>query len=156
MGEYEVMDFVLVMISYGISGEGTIADFYKAIVPVKNVLMSQWGRNRCPSASSLSRFLGSLQSSAVEALRSLFESDLHRNSVRVKQGVGLLDRVRDHSVVFDIDGTVCAVRQRAIAADSKNDPPEQRRSDRACAPGYKGRKRGEVIRNRTTVCGANE
>ncbi|BAY59922.1 hypothetical protein NIES2135_67990 (plasmid) [Leptolyngbya boryana NIES-2135] len=152
MGQYEVMDFVLLLISYAISEERTIADFYKAIAPIKDALMSQWGRNRCPSASSLSRFLGCIQSSAVEALRSLFESDLHRNSVRVKQGLGLFDRVRDHSMVFDIDGTVCAVRQRAIACDGKNDPPVQRRSDRACAPGYKGRKRGEVIRNRTTVC----
>jgi hypothetical protein len=27
MGRYEVMDFVLLLISYGISEEGTIADF---------------------------------------------------------------------------------------------------------------------------------
>ena len=54
--------------------------------------------------------------------------------------------------MFDIDGTVCAVRQRTIAADERNDPPVVRRSEGVCAPGYRGRKRGEVIRNRTTVC----
>jgi Transposase DDE domain len=151
MGQYEVMDFVLVLISYAVSGERTIADFYRSLAPVKEALMNQWGRNRCPSASSLSRFLACIQPEAVEALRNLFESDLHRNSLRVKQGIGLFDRVADHSVVFDIDGTVCAARQRSIASDEQNDPPAQRRSDRACAPGYKGRKRGEVIRNRTTV-----
>jgi hypothetical protein len=152
MGRYEVMDFVLLLISYAISGERTIADFYRLLSPVKEVLMSQWGRDRCPSASSLSRFLGSVGASAVESLRRLFESDLQRNSVRVKQEVGMFDRVGEHSVVFDIDGTVCAVRQRAIASDAKNDPPAVRRSEGACAPGYRGRKRGEVIRNRTTVC----
>jgi hypothetical protein len=64
----------------------------------------------------------------------------------------MFDRVGEHSVVFDIDGTVCAVRQRTIGSDAKNDPPAVRRSEGACAPGYRGRKRGEVIRNRTTVC----
>ena len=142
---------VLVLISYAVSGERTIADFYRSLAPVKEALMNPWGRNRCPSASSLSRFLACIQPEAVEALRNLFESNLHRNSLRVKQGLGLFDRVADHSVVFDIDGTVCAARQRSIASDEQNDPPEQRRSDRACAPGYKGQKRGEVIRNRTSV-----
>jgi len=152
MGRYEVMDFVLLLNAYAISGERTIADFYRALEPVKEVLMSQWGREWCPSASSLSRFLGCVGASAVEAMRVLFESDLHRNSVRIKQELGLFDRVSDHSVVFDIDGTVCAVRQRFINPDARNDPPAVRRSEGACAPGYKGRKRGEVIRNRTTVC----
>jgi hypothetical protein len=152
MGRYEVMDFVLLLVSYAISGERTIADFYRSLEPVKEVLMSQWGRESCPSASSLSRFLGCVEASGVEALRSLFESDLHRNSVRVKQELGLFDRVRDHSVVFDIDGTVCAVRQRSITTDARNDPPGVRRSEGVCAPGYKGRKRGEVIRHRTTIC----
>jgi hypothetical protein len=119
---------------------------------VKQVLMSQWGRDRCPSASSLSRFLGCVGGSAVESLRALFESDLHRNSVRVQQKLGVFDRVQDHAVVFDLDGTVCAVRQRSIATDPRHDPPVVRRSEGVCAPGYKGRKRGEVIRNRTTVC----
>jgi hypothetical protein len=50
MGQYEVMDFVLLLNSYAVSGEKTIADFYKAIEPVKEVLMSEWGRKRCPSA----------------------------------------------------------------------------------------------------------
>jgi hypothetical protein len=39
MGRYEVMDFVLLLISDGMSGEGTIADFYRSLSPVKEVLM---------------------------------------------------------------------------------------------------------------------
>jgi hypothetical protein len=114
-------------------------------VPVKEVLMGVWGRSQCPSASSLSRFLAAVDKGAVSRLRALFESDLERNSVRVKQGIGLFDRAQDHYLVFDVDGTVSAARQRSIEMDLSNYPPVQRRSDKACAPGYKGRKRGEVM-----------
>jgi hypothetical protein len=57
MGQYEVSDFVLLLNSYAISGEKTLKAFYQAIAPVKEVLMSVWGRSRCPAASTMSRFL---------------------------------------------------------------------------------------------------
>jgi hypothetical protein len=44
MGRYEVADFVLLLNSYAISGERTLADFFKALAPVKEVLMGAWGR----------------------------------------------------------------------------------------------------------------
>lgn len=151
MGRYEVADFVLLLNSYAISGERTLRDFFKALAPVKEVLMGVWGRSCCPSASSLSRFLAAINPEAVGRLRELFESDLGRNGVEVMQGVGMFDRAEDHYLVFDVDGTVSAARQRGVEADRRNDPPVQRRSERACAPGYKGRKRGEVSRTRTTI-----
>lgn len=113
--------------------------------------MGIWGRSKCPCASSLSRFLAAVDKEAVGRLRELFESDLGRNGVQVMQGVGMFDRVEDHYMVFDVDGTVSAARQRAVESDGSNYPPVQRRSERACAPGYKGRKRGEVSRTRTTI-----
>lgn len=151
MGQYEVQDFVLLLNSYAISGEKSLSDFFKALNPVKEVLMSLWERKSCPSASSLSRFLAAMGSSGVEALRVLFEQDLGRNSVRVKSEIGMFDRSQGQWVLFDVDGTVCAVRERLIQGDVQNDPAGIRRSQGSCAPGYKGRKRGEVIRNRTTV-----
>jgi hypothetical protein len=151
MGRYEVADFVLLLNSYAISGEKTLADFFKALAPVQEVLMGVWGRSRCPSASSLSRFLAAISPEAVGRLRELFESDLGRNGVRVMQGIGMFDRAEDHYLVFDVDGTVSAARQRAVERDRSNYPPVVRRSDRACAAGYKGRKRGEVSRTRTTI-----
>lgn len=154
MGQYEVIDFVLLLNSYGISGERTIADFYRTLEPVKEVLMSVWGRLQCPSASSLSRFLGAVDRKAVASLGELFSLDLSRNGLRVMQGLGVFDRSEDHYVVFDVDGTVCAVRQRWLSQDQGSDPPGRRRSESACAPGYKGRKRGEVCRNRTTIAQA--
>jgi hypothetical protein len=53
-------------------------------------------------------------------------------------------------VVFDIDGTRQAARQRALPATADL-PPVYRRLQEVCAPGYVGRKRGEVVRTRSTV-----
>jgi hypothetical protein len=151
MGRYEVGDFVLLLNSYAISGEKTLADFYKAIAPVKEVLMGLWGRSGCPSASSLSRFLAAVGTGAVGGLRELFERDLGRNGVGVMRGIGMFDRAEDHYMVIDVDGTVSAARQRSLVKDRLNYPSARRRSDAACAPGYKGRKRGEVSRTRSTI-----
>jgi hypothetical protein len=123
LGQYEVVDFVLLLNSYAISGERTLADFFKALAPVQEVLMGVWGRSQCPSASSLSQFLAAVKPEAVSRLRELFEADLDRNSVRVKQGIGLFERVQDHYLVLDVDGTVSAARQRAVEMDRSNYPP---------------------------------
>ncbi|WP_143467518.1 hypothetical protein [Leptolyngbya ohadii] len=42
-----------------------MADFFQSVAPVKEVFMSVWGRSRCPSASSLSRFLAAVNPEAV-------------------------------------------------------------------------------------------
>jgi len=52
--------------------------------------------------------------------------------------------------VFDLDATRQAARQRALP-HSKDLPTAHRRMDSVCAPGYLGRKRGEVVRTRTTL-----
>lgn len=151
MGRYEVVDFVMILNSYAVSGERTLRAFYESIEPVKEVLLSIWGRSQWPTASSLSRFLAAVRAEGVSGLRELFELDLGRNGVRVMQGIGIFDRGEDHYMVIDVDGTVSAARQRAVESDRSNYPPVQRRSGQACAPGYTGRKRGEVSRTRTTI-----
>ena len=45
-------------------------------------------------------------------------------------------------------------RQRALPA-TPDLPPARRRLDKVCAPGYLGRKRGEIVRTRTTVLQAH-
>jgi hypothetical protein len=87
----------------------------------------------------------------VEALRTLFLSDLLARSLDTeKQLGGLWDRGGTQWVVFDVDGTREAARQRALPQSSDR-PKAQRRLSQVCAPGYTGRKRGEVVRTRTTV-----
>src|SRR6266446_8902810 len=54
------------------------------------------------------------------------------------------------SIVFDLDATRQAARQRALPCDPAL-PAAKHRLDAVCAPGYTGRKRGEVVRTRTTA-----
>ncbi len=108
-----------------------------------------------PSRLALSRFLAALTAEPVEAVRTLFLDDLEsRPMTHDKQTGGLVDRTGGEWMVFDIDGTREAARQRALP--KAEDLPEPfRRLDEVCAPGYKGRKRGEVGRTRTTVSQAH-
>jgi hypothetical protein len=55
---------------------------------------------------------------------------------------------------LDVDGTREAARQRALPMTDDR-PPPTRRLRPLCAPGYTGRKRGEVVRTRTTVLQAH-
>jgi hypothetical protein len=56
--------------------------------------------------------------------------------------------------MFDVNGTRQAARQRALPF-TPDLPSAYRRLDEVCAPGYTGRKRGEVVRTRTTVLQAH-
>ena len=58
-------------------------------------------------------------------------------------------------MVFDIDGTREAARQRALP-QTEDLPPPFRRLDDVCAAGYAGRKRGEIVRTRTVVSQAHK
>lgn len=65
-----------------------------------------------------------------------------------------MDRAGNSWTVFDIDGTREAASQRALPQTDEL-PPPFRRLDDVCAPGYGGRKRGEVVRTHTTVSQAH-
>ena len=67
-----------------------------------------------------------------------------------QQTGGLVDRTGDAWVVFDLDGTREAARQRALS-QTDDLPPPFRRLDEVCAPGYTGRKRGQAVRTRTVI-----
>jgi hypothetical protein len=117
--------------------------------------MALFERDRLPSRSALSRFLAALTEEPVEALRTLFLDDLlARPLTSDKQTGGLVDRAGSSWLVFDIDGTREAARQRALPQTDELPPPFRRLGD-VCAPGYRGRKRGEVVRTRTTVSQAH-
>jgi hypothetical protein len=117
--------------------------------------MALFERDRLPSRSTLSRFLAALTKDPVEALRTLFLDDLLCRPLSPDQQTGgLVDRGGNVWKVFDIDGTREAARQRALPK-TEDLPPAFRRLDDLCAPGYRGRKRGEVVRTRTTVLQAH-
>lgn len=66
---------------------------------------------------------------------------------------GLWDRSGQRYLVFaifDVDATREAARQRKLPSGAEL-PLARRRLDALCGPGYLGRRRGEVVRTRTTV-----
>jgi hypothetical protein len=155
-GIYDVIDFVCVLIGYALSGEPTLEAFYERLIPFATPFMALFGRNKLPSRSALSRFLKALDQSTVEALRTLFERDLVSRPLTEQEETtgGLWDRRGERWVVFDADGTRQAARQRALP-QTKDRPSAHRRMKGVCAAGYTGRKRGEVVRTRTTLAQAH-
>lgn len=149
-GHYEVIDFLAILFGYAIRGERTLEAFYQRLQPVAVAFMALFEREQLPARSTLSRFLAALTQEPVEALRTLFLADLlARPLTPDKQTGGLVDRKGDTWMIFDMDGTRQAARQRALPQTDEL-PPPFRRLDDVCAPGYRGRKRGEVVRTRTT------
>src|SRR2546429_6727493 len=154
-GHYEVIDFLAVLFGYAISGERPLEKFYEQLVPFAQPFMALFDRERLPSRSALSRFLASFTWEATEALRTLFLADVLARPLDTERHTGqLVDRAGNEHVVFDIDGTRQAARQRALP-QTEELPAPQRRLNQVCAPGYTGRKRGEVIRTRTVVSQAH-
>jgi hypothetical protein len=154
-GRYEIIDFLAVLFGYAISGERTLEEFYQRLQPFAVPFMALFDRDQFPARSTLSRFLAALTEEPAEALHTLFLDDLlSRPLTPDKQTGGLVDRTGQNWMVFDIDGTREAARQRALP-QTDDLPPPYRRLDEVCAPGYRGRKRGEVVRTRTTVSQAH-
>jgi hypothetical protein len=114
-GRYEVSDFLAVLFGYAISGERTLEEFYESLQPFAIPFMALFACDRLPSRSALSRFLAALTEAPVEALHMLFLDDLlSRPLPPDKQTGGLVDRQGNCWMVFDIDGTREAARQRAL------------------------------------------
>jgi len=154
-GHYDVIDFVAMLFGYAISGERTLEAFCERLQPFAAPFMALFERERLPHRSTLSRFLAALGQAPVETLRAMFLEDLlARPLEKVEKTGGLWDRQGTQWLVFDVDGTRQAARQRALPC-TPDLPPAQRRLDEVCAPGYLGRKRGETVRTRTTVLQAH-
>jgi hypothetical protein len=152
-GQYDLIDFIVVLIGYGLSGESTLQAFYERLAPFAEPFMALFGRHRLPHRSTLSRFLAALDQSSVEALRTLFQEDLLARKPFPSPG-GLFSRTGEHWMVVDVDGTRQTARQRALP-QTESLPTLHRRFDQVCAPGYQGCKRGEVVRTRTVLLQAH-
>src|SRR6266571_1696795 len=116
--------------------------------------MALFGRERLPHRSTLSRFLASLDQATVDALRALLLEDVLARPVTTEQPGGHWDRHGHQWLIFDVDGTRQAARQRALPQTPDHPSPHRRLSE-VCTPGYLGRKRGEGVRTRTTVLQAH-
>src|SRR5258708_37435986 len=148
-GQYDTLDFVVVLIGYALSGEPTLKAYYERLLPFADTLMACFDRFHLPDRSTVSRFLAALDQATVEALRTLFLTDVVARTPFATPG-SLSDRQGNCWWVMDVDGTKQAARQRALP-HRKDLPAPHRRMNQVCAPGYTGRQRGEVVRTRTTV-----
>jgi hypothetical protein len=149
-GSYEPIDFLGPLVGYAISGERTLADFFERVAPFETAFMALFGRRYLPHRSSLSRFLADVDRPCLEAFRALFEQNTFAEGWTAETIGGIFDRQGRRYIVFDVDATRQAARQRALPCDPTL-PAANRRLDAVCAPGYRGRKRGEVVRTRTTA-----
>jgi hypothetical protein len=149
-GYYEPIDFLVLLLGYASSGERTLADFFERLSPFGPAFMALFGRANLPHRSSLSRFLADVDRPCLEAFRTLFEQFSFPEGWTSETIGGIFDRQGRRYIVFDVDATRQAARQRALPCDPML-PAARRRLDAVCAPGYKGRKRGEVVRTRTTA-----
>ena len=75
-GQYDLIDFGVVLIGYILSDEPTLLAFYERLAPFAGPFMALFGRHRLPHRSTLSRFLAALDQSTVGALRSLFRDPI--------------------------------------------------------------------------------
>ncbi len=154
MGKYEMIDFVAMLIGYAVSGERTLGAFSQRVRPFAEAFMALFGRSELPDPVTLSRYLAVLDQPCVEALRTLFLEDLLARFPFGTPPGGLWDRLGNQWMIIDVDGTRQAARQRALPSTPEL-PPAHRRFEQVCAPGHLGRKRGEVVRTRTTVLQAH-
>jgi len=149
-GSYEPIDFLALLIGYAISGERTLFDFFERVEPFEAAFMALFGRVDLPHRATLSRFLASVDQPCLEVFRRLFEQNSFAEGWTNDSIGGIWDRQGHRYIVFDVDATRQAARQRALPSDPTL-PPPRRRLDAVCAPGYTGRKRGEVVRTRTVA-----
>jgi hypothetical protein len=149
-GRYEPIDFLALLLGYAMSGERTLAAFFDRVAPFAPAFMALFGRASLPHRATLSRFLASVDAPCVEAFRTLFEQHSFTQQWTNESIGGIWDRQGRRYIVFDVDATRQAARQRALPSDPTL-PLPRRRLDAVCAPGFTGRKRGEVVRTRTVA-----
>lgn len=125
MGTYELIDFVVVLIGYALSGEPTLQAFYERFA---DAFMALFGRHHLPSRSALSRFLAALDQASVEHLQAIFQQDLLARTSFVDPG-GIRDRCEQSWLIADVDGTRKVARQRALP-HAELLPVPRRRFDR--------------------------
>ena len=132
-GTYESIDFLALLIGYAISGERTLADFFERVEPFEAAFMALFGRRCLPHRSSLSRFLAAVDRPCLEAFRTLFEQQTFAEGWTAETIGGIFDRQGRRYLVFDVDATRQAARQRALPCDPTLPAAKRRRGCGLCS-----------------------
>jgi hypothetical protein len=153
-GQYDLINFAVVLIGYILSGEPTLLAFYERLARLRLILHGAfWPEPLASSLNSVSVSGGSRSRKSGGASDALSRS-IGLPANRFLPPLGLFDRTSGQWLVIDVDGTRQAARQRALPQTDCL-PPPHRRFEQVCAPGYTGRKRGEVVRTRTVILQAH-
>jgi hypothetical protein len=132
-GNYEPIDFLALLIGYAISGERTLVAFFERLAPFGSAFMALFSRTCFPHRSSLSCFLADGDRPCLEAFRALFEQHCFAEEWTAETIGGIFDRQGRRFIVFDVDATRQAARQRALPSTPEL-PSPRRRLDAVCAP----------------------
>lgn len=151
-GGYCGFDILLLLLLFFSDGTATgIGEFWQRVRDWSRKLAAAAGRKSLASCSSVSRALDEVElhllRPAAEWLLSL-GSDI--DGLLRHPSVQTYDARGEGWHVFDFDPTVTTLRHRALPV-GEDLPEPRRRSKRTAAPGYAGRKRGNVQIRRGTL-----
>ena len=155
MGDYEVIDFVVMLMGYASPRRTHLRGLLSTTASVCRILHGTFRENEAASCGHpfpLSCSPGSR--SCGGAAHPLSRRDLVARSAFASPPGGVWDRQGQQWTVMDVDGTKQVARQRALP-QTADLPAPHRRFGLVCAPGYLGRKRGEIARTRTTILQAH-
>ena len=148
---YCALDIFVFLLAYFASDQRQgLKKFWQQCRPVQREIAAVAGRKSLPSPASVSRALDAVESDLLRPvgpwllrLPEGFSEVLHHPAVLTTDthGVGW------H--FFDFDHTATTQRQRALPGGSER--PKPRRHAKELAPGYSGRKRGDVQLTRATL-----
>ena len=109
------------------------------------------GRKRLPSPAALSRILKSMEVGLLRPIALWLLTVVPAvDALLAHPATQIYDTRGQGWHVFDLDPTVTTLRQRSLPA-GEDLPEPMRRADDLAAPGYAGRKRGDVQIKRMTV-----
>lgn len=109
------------------------------------LMLRSWpclGAAPLPHRSSFCRFLASVDRPCLEAFRTLFEQSSFAEGWTNDSIGGIWDRQGHHYIVFDVDATRQAARQRALSRDPTLPPPQRRQDGGLCARLHRAKTRG--------------
>lgn len=151
-GGYAGIDALLFLVFYFSSGLRVgVKEFSEETRRHHTQLAAVGDRNRLPTQASMSRVLAAVEAEQAQTFGSwLLQTAPDVGPVLNHPSVLTRDAVGEGWHVFDWDPTVTTLRHRALPV-LEGTPDGRRRSESLAAPGYPGRKRGDVQFSRATL-----
>jgi len=151
-GGYCGLDGWLMLLVYFASGACCgVKGFWTTLGRHAGRLAALAGRSGLPSPSALSRLLEHVEYDLLRPVAGwLLAGVAEIDAVLQHPATRTYDALGQDWHVFDIDPTVTTLRQRALP-EGDDLPEPLRRAEQTGAPGYSGRKRGDIQFRRVTV-----